>query len=358
MVPLRAASMEKGSAGLLCAEKEGGSMRRKGELEARRLERAPMRLCFGEPRLWLMGVEVVVFGEERALRTDGMEGEAVSGSLVLSGEGTMANFDGLENPSVVFGFLVGELTLEGSTFSASSSSKMAGPRLRFPVDAVGLGLSGEANGEIESGVKAGGHAFSGWEVGRSGRLLTILPVLCALEGVEARGAQLGEGLARRESHCGEAGMSRGHSWWSTKGTGECVQQHGGIRGRRGELGGKTDGRRGSEYSWLAVGTRSTSAFCADRQGRPCSRPGGTFPLAMLHCGRLHWMCAPAPEHARTTNAELPTRLHTRMLVARFSTRCPQLRAAYVDGWEPAVRGRPRRFIAPEHLPRRGCALGT
>lgn len=180
--------MEKGSAGLLWAEKEGGSTRRKGEVEARRLERAPMRLCLGEPRLWLMGVEVVVFGEERVLRTDGMEGEAVRGSLALSGEGTSAKVDGLENPSVVLDFLEGELEVAGLVFSSSSSSKMAGPRLRFPVDAVGLGLSGDANLELDSGVRAGGGEFSDWALGRRGRLLTILPVLCALEGVEARGA--------------------------------------------------------------------------------------------------------------------------------------------------------------------------
>lgn len=157
--------MEKGREGLLCAEKEGGSTRRKGELEARRLERTPMRLCFGDPRLWAIGVEAVVFGDERALRTDGMDGEAVRGSLAdLSGDGMSENFDGLENPSVVFDFLVGELKMEGSTFSASlSSSKMAGPRLRFPVDAVGLGLSGDANLELESGVRAGEGTFSNWD---------------------------------------------------------------------------------------------------------------------------------------------------------------------------------------------------
>lgn len=48
MVPLSAASMEKGSAPW---EKESGSTRRKGELDARRLEIAWRRLFFGEPRL-------------------------------------------------------------------------------------------------------------------------------------------------------------------------------------------------------------------------------------------------------------------------------------------------------------------
>jgi hypothetical protein len=76
MLPLSAASMEKGRPGLLLEVKDGGSTRLKGELEARRLERRPMRLCLGEPRLRLMGVELVVlgFGEERALRTEGMAG--------------------------------------------------------------------------------------------------------------------------------------------------------------------------------------------------------------------------------------------------------------------------------------------
>lgn len=32
------------------------------------------------------------------------------------------------------------------------------------------------------------------------RLLTVLPVFCAREGLEARGAKLGEGLARRKGH--------------------------------------------------------------------------------------------------------------------------------------------------------------
>lgn len=150
--------MEKGSAGLLCTEKEGGSMRRKGELEARRLESRPMRLCLGEPRLWAMGVELV----DKALRTDGTDGEAVRGSALFTGDATSENLDGLENPSEVFDFLVGELKKEGSTFSESSSSKMAGPRARLPVEAVGLGLRGEANLEFSSGVIAKHCAFSFW----------------------------------------------------------------------------------------------------------------------------------------------------------------------------------------------------
>lgn len=150
MVPLNAASIEKGSAGLLC-EKDGGSTRRNGELEARRLERAPMRLCFGEPRLKLMGVELLVLGEERALRTDGMEGEAVSGGLVREGEATRENLEGLENPSLVLDFLLGELKMDGSTFSESSSSKMEGAR-RLPVEGVRDGFSAEV--KLELGVMA------------------------------------------------------------------------------------------------------------------------------------------------------------------------------------------------------------
>lgn len=71
--------MEKGSPGLLW-EKVGGSTRLKGEPVVRRLERRPIRLCLGEPRLRLMGVEFVVLGrgDERAFRTEGIEGEAVT----------------------------------------------------------------------------------------------------------------------------------------------------------------------------------------------------------------------------------------------------------------------------------------
>lgn len=65
MVPLRAASMEKGRLELL---KDGGSMRRNGELVFRRLESRPTRLCFGEPREMLMGVVFAVFGEVMAFR--------------------------------------------------------------------------------------------------------------------------------------------------------------------------------------------------------------------------------------------------------------------------------------------------
>lgn len=166
--------MEKGSAGVVWGENEGGSTRRKGEVEARRLESTPMRLCFGEPRLWAIGVEAAVFGDERALRMDGMAGEAVRGSALLTGAGEVKseNLEGFENPSDIFDFLVGELKREGSTFSESSSSNIAGPRWRLPVDAAGLGLSGDANLEFNSGVRAGGDAFS---LHRSTREVDCLP---------------------------------------------------------------------------------------------------------------------------------------------------------------------------------------
>lgn len=138
MLPLRAASIEKGSAGLDC-ENDGGSTRRKGELEARRFERRPTRLFFGEPRLWLMGVEVLVLGDEIALRTEGAAGEAVTGRLSFEdGDVIKEKLTGLENPSIVLDFLVGELKMEGSTFSESSSSNTAAAR-RLPVEGwVGL----------------------------------------------------------------------------------------------------------------------------------------------------------------------------------------------------------------------------
>jgi hypothetical protein len=153
MVPLSAASMEKGSAGL--CEKEGGSTRRNGEVEARRLEMAWMRLFFGEPRLWLMGVDLAVLGEERDLRMDGTEvaGEAVSETLDLAGEATMENLAGFTKPwLLVRDFLVGELKADGSAFSQSSSSKMSASRWRLPVDEGALGLDGHA----KLGVMAGG----------------------------------------------------------------------------------------------------------------------------------------------------------------------------------------------------------
>lgn len=123
MEPLSAASMEKGSLGLW--EKDGGSMRRKGEVEARRLEMAWRRLFLGDPRLLVMGVDLVELGEERALRADGTEGVALRLVLVLTtGEVKMANGAGLTYPAsgvvVVLDFLDGLPVMKGSTFSASA----------------------------------------------------------------------------------------------------------------------------------------------------------------------------------------------------------------------------------------------
>lgn len=148
MVPLRAASMENGSAGLLLRVKEGGSTRRKGELDVRRLDRRPTRLCLGEPRLRLMGVEEVVFGEDNALRTEGISAgveeipEEMLEMLVLADWDTevIMNWEGFDSPSLVLERLVGELKTEGSIFSElKSSSKDEGGYRRLPVlDWVGL----------------------------------------------------------------------------------------------------------------------------------------------------------------------------------------------------------------------------
>lgn len=120
--------MEKGRLGLLRL-KEGGSTRRKGELDARRLEMAWRRLFLGEPRLLVMGVDLAVLGEERALRTDGTEGVALRLALLLGlmGEVKMEKLAGLMYPAsmlllAVLDFLVGLLKTEGSTFSESASS--------------------------------------------------------------------------------------------------------------------------------------------------------------------------------------------------------------------------------------------
>jgi hypothetical protein len=135
MVPLRAASIEKGKPELpltMEREKDGGSMRRNGEEDARRLERSPTRLCLGEPRDEAIGVELVVDGEDRALRTEGTEGVRI-----LRVDGSEArpvradwvvlrmNCEGLARPLVVLDRLVGELKMDGSMFSESCSSLKA-----------------------------------------------------------------------------------------------------------------------------------------------------------------------------------------------------------------------------------------
>lgn len=148
--------MENGSAGLLW-EKAGGSTRLKGELDVRRLERRPMRLCFGDPRLRLMGVELLVFGDERAFRTEGIAGEEeTEDGLGLDGEVMSENLEGLDNPSTVLDFLVGELKMEGSTFSESSSSNTDGAR-RLPV--VGCVC---LSGDEKFGVMAVDFSFNDW----------------------------------------------------------------------------------------------------------------------------------------------------------------------------------------------------
>lgn len=136
--------MEKGNAP---CENEGGSTRRKGELDARRLETAVRRLFFGEPRLWLIGVDLAVFGEERDLRTEGREvaGEAVRETLGLVGDVTREKRAGFTKSWLLErDFLEGELKTSGSVFSQSSSSKISGSRRRLPMDDGALGFSGHA----------------------------------------------------------------------------------------------------------------------------------------------------------------------------------------------------------------------
>lgn len=138
--------MLKGSDGLLC-EKEGGSTRRNGEEEARRLEMAEMRLCLGEPRLLLIGVDFVLEGV-RILRVDRTEGGALRG-LLFAGVEMRLNLEGFTKSKsrveLVLDFLVGEAKTEGSMFSESTSSKISGARWRLPVEGAVVGFMGEAN---------------------------------------------------------------------------------------------------------------------------------------------------------------------------------------------------------------------
>jgi len=133
--------MEKGKAGLLLRAKDGGSIRLKGELDGRRLESRPIRLCFGEPRLVVMlGVEAAVFGVDvSALRTEGKHGDDEMTRLGFAGDCGVARRRklkcGLEGASVVLERLVGELKTAGSRFSESSSSSKADAE-RFPIDCV------------------------------------------------------------------------------------------------------------------------------------------------------------------------------------------------------------------------------
>ena len=117
--------MLKGRLGLDCVN-DGGSTRRKGELEARRLEMAWRRLFLGEPRLFVIGVDFAVLGDESALRIVGMRGVAVRLALGLTGDVKSENWADLTNPAsqllLVLDFLVGLLKIEGSMFSESASS--------------------------------------------------------------------------------------------------------------------------------------------------------------------------------------------------------------------------------------------
>jgi len=154
--------MEKGRLGLLCV-KDGGSTRRKGELDTRRFETAWRRLFLGEPRLVEMGVDLAVLGDESALRTDGTEGVALRLlALGLAGEVKMEKLAGLMYPAslwlAVLDFLVGLLKMDGSTFSESASSKISGARWRLPVDGVGIDF--RPCGDAKLGVRAVAYAFS------------------------------------------------------------------------------------------------------------------------------------------------------------------------------------------------------
>lgn len=128
IVPDRAASMENGRP-VGVELKDGGSTRRKGEDEKRRpFERRPTRLCFGEPRLWEMGVGFVVVGTESEtflrlrLETEG-ELKGVVKPEDLGMASPRLNVDDLTGaPSKPFAFLDGEATMLGSTFSESKSS--------------------------------------------------------------------------------------------------------------------------------------------------------------------------------------------------------------------------------------------
>jgi len=155
-VPERAASMVKGREGVE-GLKRGGSMRRKGLEEKRRLlvERRPTRLCFGEPRLWVMGVVFVLMGTEterdlglglmlpvQAL-PETTKGE-LAGVVVSFGASTRVNLETLLGvPSMALLFLDGEKRMFGSMFSVSrSSSKGSGERRRF-IGELRFALDGE-----------------------------------------------------------------------------------------------------------------------------------------------------------------------------------------------------------------------
>lgn len=130
-------------------EKDGGLMRRNGLDEARRpFDKRPTRLCFGEPRLALMGVVVVVVG------TDSDTGFLVEIADFIGDVGFRMNLEGLIGvPSKFFDRFEGELKMAGSTFSESSdSSKVVTERRRLPGDTT---LCFEGGEETEVGIAIG-----------------------------------------------------------------------------------------------------------------------------------------------------------------------------------------------------------
>lgn len=196
--------MLNGTAGLLC-EKVGGSTRRNGDEEARRLEMALIRLCLGEPRLVLRGVDFAVLDGVRILRA-GTEGVALSEMLGLTGDVMRLNLEGLtksrSNPELVLDFLVGELNNDGSMFSESTSSKTSGARWRLPVEGAGVGFKEE--GPEKGDTAAQSRLVFSFQCSNR-RLLTILPVFSTLQCLETRCANLGKGLARKCGHGSECG---------------------------------------------------------------------------------------------------------------------------------------------------------
>ena len=138
--------MEKGRP-LEVEEKDGGSIRRKGEEEARRfLERRPIRLCFGEPRLAEIGVVVVVVGTERESGLFTGNDTELSEEFVFEDSVVRMNLGLAGMASKFFERLEGELKITGSMFSPSelwSSSKEAAVKVRFPGEARGCFMEGE-----------------------------------------------------------------------------------------------------------------------------------------------------------------------------------------------------------------------
>lgn len=145
-MPERAASMLNGRVGVE-EPGAGASARRNGDDEERRLvlERRPMRLCLGEPRLWAMGVLFVVFGTVRdRLLGFGLaapvlalpmpsKGEYFGVAVCLGAASMRLNFDDFTGvPSTALPFFDGEKRMFGSMFSVSrSESNGSGERRRL-----------------------------------------------------------------------------------------------------------------------------------------------------------------------------------------------------------------------------------